>query len=258
MASTLLACNLASYGRFREVAWDHLPTIGVRHVEIGVPAPDQVTAVRDRLAAAGLVASTVQGPCDCSSDAGIAAVKQAATTAERLGVSIMFVSVKEGEAPRAEVYRRLRAMGDAAGEHGVTLAVETHPNVAHNAEAALATMTGVDHSRVRLNFDTGNVYFYNHAVDAVAEAARVAPYVVAVHLKDTDGGYRSWHFPALGEGIVDFAGVYRVLGERGFTGPYTMELEGVEGELLDEEGAKARVAASVAYLQRLGVWHPGA
>lgn len=253
---TLLACNLGSYGKYRESAWTHLPSIGVRHVEIGVPADDQVSAMRDRLAASGLIASTIQGPCDASTDDGIAAVARAARIARELGVGIMFVSVKEGDAPRAEVYRRLRAMGDAAGEHQVTLAVETHPEVAHNAEAALETMAGVDHPRVRLNFDTGNVYFYNHDVNAVDQVRRVAPYVVAVHLKDTGGGYRSWNFPALGEGVVDFAGVYRVLGERGFTGPYTMELEGVEGETLDDSAAKARVANSVAHLRSLGVWTP--
>jgi L-ribulose-5-phosphate 3-epimerase len=256
MATVLLACNLGSYGKFREAAWTHLPQIGVRHVEIGVPADDQVAAVKARLEAAGLTASTLQGPCDASTDVGVPAVERAARIAAQLGVGIMFVSVKEGEAPRAEVYRRLRAMGDAAGAHGVTLAVETHPEVAHNAEAALETMAGVDHPRVRLNFDTGNVYFYNHGVDAVDQVRRVAPYVAAVHLKDTDGGYRSWHFPALGQGVVDFAGVVGVLAERGFTGPYTMELEGVEGETLDEEGAKARVAASVAHLRAIGVWSP--
>jgi hypothetical protein len=55
---------------------------------------------------------------------------------------------------------------------------------------------------------------------------------------------------------VDFAGVFGVLGERGFTGPYTMELEGVQGETLDEEAAKARVAGSVAHLRSIGVWEP--
>lgn len=252
----LLACNLGSYGKYREAAYTHLPQIGVRHVEIGVPAEDQVEAVRDRLAAAGLSASTLQGPCDASTDDGVSAVARAAAVARRMGVSLLFVSVKEGEAPRPEVYRRLRAMGDAAGEHGVTLAVETHPEVAHNAEAALETMAGVDHPHVRLNFDTGNVYFYNHDVDAVDQVRRIAPYVAAVHLKDTNGGYRSWHFPALGEGVVEFAGVFGVMAARGFTGPYTMELEGVERETLDESAAKARVASSVAHLRAIGVWTP--
>src|SRR5262245_13106031 len=176
----LLACNLGSYGRHREVAWEHLPSIGVQHVEIGVPQADQVEAVRARLAAHGLTASTLQAPCDASSDEGVAQFGRAADVARQMGVKILFVSVKEGEAPRTEVYRRLRAMGDLAGERDVTLAVETHPAVAHNAEAALATMAGVDHPRVRLNFDTGNIYFYNEGADAVAELARVAPYVAAV------------------------------------------------------------------------------
>jgi L-ribulose-5-phosphate 3-epimerase len=250
----LLACNLGSYGRHREVAYEHLPSIGVRHVEIGVPPADGVEAVRDRLAAHGLTASTLQAPCDASTEEGVAQFGRAADVARQLGVKILFVSVKEGEASRPEVYRRLRAMGDLAGERDVTLAVETHPTVAHNAEAALATMAGVDHPRVRLNFDTGNIYFYNEGVDAIGELGRVVPYVAAVHLKETDGGYRSWHFPALGEGVVDFPAVFRLLAGQGFEGPCTMELEGVQGETLTEEGARARVASSVEYLRRIGVF----
>jgi sugar phosphate isomerase/epimerase len=248
-----LSCNLGSYSRFRDAAYEHLPSIGVRHVEIGVPAPDQVAAVQERLAKAGLKASSLMAPCDASQDSGVAEFARAAATAKQMGVKILFVSVKEGEAPRDAVYQRLRAMGDAAAENDVTLAIETHPPVAHNAEAALETIRGVNHPRVRLNFDTGNVYFYNHGVDAVSQLQQIVPYVVAVHLKDTDGGYRSWNFPALGEGVVDYAGVFRVLQENGFSGPCTMELEGVEGEQLTEESAKARVAKSVAHVRGLGV-----
>jgi inosose dehydratase len=253
MSKNVLACNLGSYGKFREGAWAHLPTIGVRHVEIPPPAADQIEAVRARLAQHGLSASSVMAPCDASTDAGVEAYAQAAAAAGQLGAKIAFVSVKEGEAPRAEVHRRLRAMGEAGARHGVTMAIETHPPVAHNAEAALATVRGVDHPNVRLNFDTANIYYYNEGIDALADLRRVAPYVAAVHLKDTDGGFHSWHFPTLGEGIVDFAGVFGILAEQGFHGPYTMELEGVKGVTLDEEATRASVAASVAHLRRLGL-----
>jgi len=40
MPANLLACRTASYGKFSESAYAHLPTIGVHHVEIDTPAPD--------------------------------------------------------------------------------------------------------------------------------------------------------------------------------------------------------------------------
>ena len=85
------------------------------------------------------------------------------------------------------------------------------------------------------------------------QAARGADLIASVHLKDTNGGFGCWRFPALGEGVVDFAGVFRVLNERGFYGPFTFELEGIQGEDLDEPATRDRVARSLNHLQSLGL-----
>ena len=70
-------------------------------------------------------------------------------------------------------------------------------------------MKGVNHPNVRINFDTGNIYFYNQNTDVVAELRKIIDYVASVHLKETDGGYESWNFPALGKGVVDFPAVHQ-------------------------------------------------
>ena len=62
----------------------------------------------------------------------------------------------------------------------------------------LALMAEVDHPRVRLNFDTGNIAYYNHGADPVAELERVKHLVRNVHLKDNRGGFEDWYFPAVG------------------------------------------------------------
>ena len=59
--------------------------------------------------------------------------------------------------------------------------------------------------------------------------------------------------PTLGEGVVDFKAVFQTLNDAGFYGPFTMELEGIEGENLDEAGAQARVAGSLQHLKDIGV-----
>ena len=41
--------------------------------------------------------------------------------------------------------------------------------------------------------------------------------------------------------------------DRGFSGPFTFELEGIEGESLTEAETQARVARSLDHLRRLGV-----
>ena len=68
-------------------------------------------------------------------------------------------------------------------------------------------------------------------------------------MKDTDGAYQTWHFPTLGEGVVDFPKVFEILAARGFHGPYTMELEGIRDEELTRECVEKRVEDSLTYLK---------
>jgi L-ribulose-5-phosphate 3-epimerase len=249
---TMIACRVASYAPFETLAYEHLAGLGVRYVEIAVPAAVELAAVSAELQRHGLSASTLHGQCDVARPDVAAQVAAQMPSFASLGTKIMFVSVKAGDTPLDTVYGRLREVGDVVARHGVTVVLETHPDLVTNADVALTTMRGVSHPHVRLNFDTANIYFYNHDVDAVGELKRVAQYVGAVHLKDTDGGYRHWQFPALGRGVVPFAEVFRILDSAGFAGPCTLEIEGVEGETKTERLVCDRVAESIGYLRGLG------
>ena len=85
----------------------------------------------------------------------------------------------------------------------------------------------------------------------VAELKKIIDYVATVELKDHGGGPRTWDFPALGQGKIDFPGVLRVLKEHGYSGPITIEVEGVEGKPWNEAQTKQAIADSVAYLRKL-------
>jgi inosose dehydratase len=148
----------------------------------------------------------------------------------------------------------LRKMGDTAAELGMTVALETHKGPTQNATAMLALMAAVDHPHVRLNFDTGNIGYYNAGADPVAELERVKHLVRNVHLKDSRGGFEDWYFPAVGDGgAVDFKRVREILDGVGFSGPYTVEIEGIQGEPEPGlEGRVERVARSAKHLVDCG------
>ena len=112
----------------------------------------------------------------------------------RWGRRLSLLASTRGEAGRNVVYDRLRAIGENAAPFGIKVCLETHPDMAHNGDIALETMKAVDHPNIRINFDTGNVYYYNHDVTAIKEVQKIIEYVGAVHLKDTNGGYRTWNF----------------------------------------------------------------
>ncbi len=251
MDDIILACNVYSYGAYRQRAFEHMQAIGIAYAEVSIGKPEDAEAWLSQVEPYSIRFSSVICPCDVSSDEGAEAFAGIVQAVRRMGASIAFVSVHAGELPLPDVYRRLRRMGDIAQELGVKVAMETHPDMVTNGDVALGTMQAIVHPNVGINFDTANIYYYNEGRDAADELRKVLPHVFSVHLKDTNGKPRTWYFPTLGQGVVNFPEVFRLLLEHGFRGPFTLELEGIEGENLTEEQQLQRVAQSYAHVQAI-------
>jgi sugar phosphate isomerase/epimerase len=246
-----LACRLASYGRFQDAAWDHLPAIGLHHVFLSVPKPDEVTEVQERLLAHRLRPLVLRGAADLGEPRSVDELAGQLAICEKMCVRYMFLSPRHTGVDKETAYERLRKAGEIAGRYGVIIALETHPDLGTNGEVHRETMRRVNHPNVRVNFDTGNITYYNRGADVVAELSKIVEYVATVELKDHGGRPLTWDFPALGQGKVDFAGVLSVLKRHGYTGPITIEVEGVEGQPWDEAQTKRAIADSVAFLHKL-------
>lgn len=272
---SLLSCFTNSYGRFGpEAAMRLLPETGITHVELpikthGVRSPfgetplltdastsAEVEAARRLADAAGVTLSS----CNISSGnivdpAAVARTIVKLDLAAALGVTLVVGGGGEARsaAEEQQLVRHLRVIGDAAAERGLIYCCETHPGACQNADRMLETMHRVNHPQIRLNFDTGNLFYYNRNVDLPLMLQRVAPYVRHVHLKDTPGGFQQWHFAELGSGCIDFSRVRTLLEQVGFEGPYSLEIEGIQGEpALTLAEHHARVVASVAHLRQCG------
>jgi inosose dehydratase len=225
-----------------------LQRLGIKGVEIRPPAPEDVDKLKAELSKYGLTVMSVAGSIDLTNEDGIKTFDGLLNGAVSMGVKLIFASAKASDdIPREVTYERLGKIGDKAAAHGLTVCLETHPILCHNGDEALKTMEGVNHDSIRLNFDTANIYYYNEGTSAVDELKKVAEYVKSMHLKDTDGTPRSFVFPPLGEGIVDFPEVFRILNQVGFYGPFTFELESTK----KEEMAQA-LEKSVNYLRSTG------
>lgn len=246
-----LACRLASYGKFQDAAWNHLPSIGVHNVLLSVPEPGEISAVQQRLDAHQLKPLVMRGQADLAEPQSVNVLAGQLAVCARMGVHYMFLSPKHAGASKETAYERLRQVGEIAKRHGVTVVLETHPDLGTNADVHRETMKRIDHPNVRVNFDTGNITYYNQGADVVAELKKIVDYVATVELKDHGGQPKTWDFPALGEGKIDFAGVLDVLKAHGYTGPITIEVEGIEGKPWNEDQTKQAIADSVAFLRKL-------
>ena len=246
-----LTCRFASYGKFKEVAWEHLPQIGVHHVFMNVPSPGEVQAIKKRLAEHGLTPVVLRGDTDLAKPSCVEELAVKLETCEKMGVHYIFLSAKRHGVDKEIIYDRLRKVGDIAGKHDVTVALETHPDLGTNGDVQLETMRQVNHPNIRVNFDTGNITFYNRNTDAVTELKKIIDYVATVELKDHNGEYKTWVFPPVGQGVVNMPEIVRLLKEHGYSGPITLEFEGTKGIELDENGTKKAIAESVAYVRSL-------
>lgn len=243
-----LGCRLANYGKYEQAVWTHLPSTGLHYVFLPVPAPAEVEAVQQRLAASGLKVAVMRGAADLTTPTSIDGLASQLECCRRMGVRYMFLSPKHPGVSKEDAWARLRRGGELAKTYDVTLVLETHPDLGVNADEHLETMRHVNHPNVRVNFDTGNITFYNEGRNAVEELKKVIDYVATVEIKDHNGKREDWNFPALGRGVVDIPGVLRLLQEHHFRGPVTIEVEGIKGIALTEEQTKQNIAESAAYL----------
>lgn len=249
-----LAVRLASYGKFEDAAWTHLPAIGVGHVFLSVPAAADVDAVMAKLKDAKIQPLVIRGNTDLSQESSVDELAGQLAICRKMGVNYMFLSAKRNGADKAVVYERLRKAGDAAKALGITIVLETHPDLGTNGDVHLETMKAINHPNVRVNFDTGNITYYNKDTDALAELRKVIDYVATVEFKDHSAELETWNFPVLGTGKVDFPGIVALLKEHGFRGPVTIEFEGIKGVALDEAQTKSAIADSVQYVKSLAAF----
>ena len=249
--------NVLSYRigdpRSPQLPLDRIAALGIRFVEISVPLDGAGQQIRGLLKQHSLAAASMDAPCPLADDKVFGIFERSAELAAELGAKALFTSVHAGEIPLDTVYSRMRRIGDTVAKRNILVAMETHPDLCQNGGAAAKTVAGINHPNVGVNYDTANVYYYNQNTNTVEEVKKIAHKVVSVHLKDTMGGYHDGNFPDFGLGVVDFAGVFRVLNGVGFSGPFTMELEGPAHSAGDPAAMEKHVAACVNHLKGLGV-----
>lgn len=252
MASRRFSCREPVYPSWQD-AVALLPEAGIGGLEVNVRPAEALAEVVTGIRAGGLEPMTLAGGVKLDDEASVSAYVTAIEAAASQGIPIFFTSAHGAEDDRHFAMGRLRELGDVAAARGVTIALETHPPFCLNAAAMLATMRAVDHPNVGINFDTANIYYYNEGLNSADELVRVVDHVVSLHLKDTDGGFRSVNFPVLGEGVVPFERIFATLDEAGFAGPLTLELEGPLTAGKGVEERHAAVVASMGYLRSIGV-----
>ena len=168
-----------------------------------------------------------------------------------VGSSLMFRHEPHGPQVEALVGMFKKAV-KVAEDYQVKLAVENH--IDYTSDEILQMLTEVDSEYFGLNFDTGN--FLRLLDDPIAGMEKLAPYVLATHVKDLmpDKNARptDWHFFAgvpVGQGLIDNGTLARLLHKADFKGFLAVEIDHPHTEWTGREDEA--VALSIKELKRI-------
>jgi sugar phosphate isomerase/epimerase len=119
-------------------------------------------------------------------------------------------------------------MVQVAEDHGVQLAMENHDALTATGGDMVRIIEGVASPWLGANYDPSN--FLGLGGDPVEDGRSIAPYILHCHLKDVVH-LRTFHYEGyegveMGAGVVDYAGVLRLLHEIDYQGFLSLEYEG--------------------------------
>jgi len=139
-----------------------------------------------------------------------------------------------------------------AEEYDVKLAVENH--IDFTSDEILQLLNEVNSDHFGLNFDTGN--FLRLLDDPIAGMEKLAPYVLATHVKDLmpDKNARptDWHFFAgvpVGQGLIDNQTLAKLLHKANFKGFLAVEIDHPHTDWTEREDEA--VALSIKALKQI-------
>ena len=119
----------------------------------------------------------------------LANARAIATIAQRMGLGLVtfhagFLPHDSGDGGcsplRATMLSRLRLLGDAFGDRGIRLGLETGQE---SADTLLVALRDLAHPNIGVNFDPANMVLYGMG-DPIASLRELAPHVWQVHIKD--------------------------------------------------------------------------
>jgi sugar phosphate isomerase/epimerase len=233
-------------GKARSLGYPSVMLMGKRpHLSPLDISREQAAAIKGHLDREGIRCSVVGGYTDFAGGGAaevpymemqIAYVESLARLAHVLGATILRVfTAYEGGLPLATVWNRvvtaLRECCDRAAEHGVTIGVQNHHDLAVHSEALLELLGDIDRPNCKLGFDAWSPAMRGE--DLFESARRAAPYVVCTTNADYVALPRFRYRPELvnytvepamlravpfGQGIIDYRAFFAGLREGGFDG----------------------------------------
>ena len=149
-----------------------------------------------------------------------------------------------------EVAEEIKNLIPYLEEYNLILCLENHGKHATGKQLK-KIIDRIGSPRVMINYDTANAIYYGN-VNLEEDLDSCIDKIAHMHLKDKDGEYNEWNFPAIGKGNLDFEMVLEKLEAAGNHCPLSIEIEFTKAGPENLEEVDQAVQDSYDYLIKAG------
>ena len=132
-------------------------------------------------------------------------------------IGAKIVNTNSGPVSRIKEFKgNLKKIISIAEKLNIKVGLESHGDIIASAQTAASLLKEINHPLIRLNYDTGNTYYYAKGKISIQEDIKYGlAYMDHIHLKDIHiEGNRAFYCP-IGEGDIDFKEVFKVIKTKG-------------------------------------------
>lgn len=217
----LLAANTSAYGGYGlAVALEHIASLGYKKVEIAAMfgliehitqdqfTPKEAARVKTLMNQNGLKSTAFSAHLFLNRPDAVELFLPRMDFAKEIGASI--INTKAGAPSGLEqFFRNMEQLIKHAEKIDIIIGLETHGDIVNHGSAAVQAVRYFRTNRVILNYDFGNVLINSRGkVDPAADFEAITDQVGHLHLKDAVKENNRWRWTSIGQGAIDYQGIF--------------------------------------------------
>ena len=245
-----ISCSVNSYGlnQFKEILRD-IAGIGFHSIELSCEqsrplaisperlfnfshAPDAYNfsnvGVGEMIKSFGLNCGSINACCELCHPKAVEILRRRVELAHLLNVPLLTTGIGKGweqEERRETACDNLRMVCNYARQFNITICLKTDAWLTQNSKEAKDTLKKIESQNLKIDFDPANIIYYNDKINISEYLLAIAGKIGCVQLRGSSGKMGDKNFPAIGEGIIDYKGIFDILNKNGFYGPFCLDLE---------------------------------
>ncbi len=231
------------------------------HIDPKKITDEYIEQIIELLSKTGIKCHAVSGHVDLTIEEQFQDFLKKIEFAGKIGAKI--INTNSGPLERIEIFHKnMVKIIEHAERYNVIIGLESHGDIIGTAKDSIHIFKRYNHPLVRLNYDTGNTYFYCNGNITVEEDIKYGlEYMEHLHLKDIHIGGNQVEYRPIGGGDINFEKVFDVLKDFGKTIPCGLEIpthvKGVLGAIkptnvpMSREAILADVKQSTDYIKKL-------